>query len=78
MKVDLKTVKTNETQPEIPIKVLRKLVDRFQDKPNDYKITFTYVMTACFPTVYNNIISYCKDCYTQGYIKGKEDVKNEN
>ena len=78
MKVDLKTVKTNEIQPEIPIKVLRKLVDRFQDKPNDYKITFTYVMTACFPTVYNNIISYCKDCYTQGYIKGKEDAKNEN
>ena len=78
MKVDLSAVKTNEVEPEIPLKVLRKIVNKFEDKPDDYKLNFTYIMTACFPTVFNNIMSYCKDCYTQGYIKGKEEAKNEN
>lgn len=77
MKFDTKKVKTDETQPEIPIKVLRKLTDRFKDKPDDYKLTFTYIMTACFPTVFNNIMSYCKDCYMQGYMDGKRS-KNED
>ena len=78
MKVNLKDVKTLEVEPEIPLKVLIKIVNKFEDKPNDYKLSFTYIMSACFPTVFNNIMSYCKDCYTQGYIKGKEDAKNEN
>lgn len=75
MKVDLNKIKTEEVEPEIPLKVIRKITKKFEDKPDDYKLTFTYIMTACFPTVFKNIMSYCKDCYTQGYIKGKEDAK---
>ena len=75
MKVDLNKIKTEEVEPEIPLKVIRKIAKKFEDKPDDYKLTFTYIMTACFPTVFKNIMSYCKDCYTQGYIKGKEDAK---
>ena len=75
MKVDLNKIKTEEVEPEIPLKVIRKITKKFENKPDDYKLTFTYIMTACFPTVFKNIMSYCKDCYTQGYIKGKEDAK---
>ena len=77
MKTDLKDIKTNEVEPEIPIETLRKITTKFKDKPNDFKLSFTYIMTACFPTVFNNIMSYCKDCYTQGYIAGQRS-KNEN
>jgi hypothetical protein len=77
MKPNLKDIKTNEKEPEIPIKVLRKIVNRFNDKPDDYKLSFTYIMTACFPNVFNNIMSYAKDCYTQGYIAGQRS-KNED
>ena len=78
MEVDLKKIKTEEIEPEIPIEVLRKITTKFEDKPNDFKLTFTYIMTACFPTVFNNIMSFAKDCYTQGYIKGLEDGHNES
>lgn len=77
MEIDLTNIQTNETEPEVPIKVLRKILSRFNDKPNDFKLGFSYIMTACFPTVFDNIMSFCKDCYTQGYIKGKEDGQNE-
>ena len=77
MKVNLKDIKTKEVEPEIPIKILRKITKKFEKEPDDFKLSFTYIMTVCFPTVFNNIQSYCKDCYTQGYIKGKEDGQNE-
>lgn len=79
MNVDLKDIKTNVEQPEIPLSVLRKIVKKFESQPDTFRLTFTYIMTACFPTVFENIMSYCKDCYTQGYIIGlKEGKDNES
>lgn len=78
MDVDLKKVQTNEVEPQVPIRVLRKITANLKDKPDNYKLNFTYIMTACFPTVFKNIMSYCKDCYMQGYLQGKEDAKNES
>ena len=76
MKFDPKQVQTLEKEPEIPIKVLRKITTKFQNEPDDFKLNFTYIMTACFPMVFKNIMSYCKDCYMQGYIDGQRS-KNE-
>lgn len=77
MKFDPKKVRTLEKEPEIPLKALRKVTAKFNGKPDDLKLSFTFIMTAFFPTVYNNIMSYCKDCYMQGFMDGKESMKNE-
>lgn len=78
MKFDKDKIRTNETEPEVPIKILRKIVYNFKDKPDTYRLGFVYLMTALFPTVYDNIMSYCKDCYMQGFMDGKESTKNES
>lgn len=67
--------------PYIPLSRLRKLVRNMSKSPDDMPITFEFLMTACFPTIWNTIQEYMKDCYTKGYIAGKEDaekVDNEN
>ena len=35
MDVDLKKVQTNEVEPQVPIRVLRKITNNFKDKPED-------------------------------------------
>lgn len=75
--IDLKKVKTDVEELTIPLSVIRKITKKFENQPDSFKLTFTYIMTACFPTVFKNIMSYCKDCYMQGYLQGKEDAKNE-
>lgn len=68
-------VKTNETMPYVPLKVLRNFVNHSKDLSGDTHITFEFLMTMCFPTIFETIQSYAKDCYTNGYIKGLEEGK---
>lgn len=64
----------------IPAKSLYRLNDLLKkDKVKDEDpISFELVLTALFPNVYSNIKRYTNDCYTQGYIQGLEDGRNEN
>lgn len=71
----------SNTNPEIePISLghLRKIVNKMRLAPDDTKISFEFLLTATFPTVWHNIQKYGKDCYTRGYLQGKGDLKDEN
>ncbi len=70
--------------PYIPLSRLRKLVRNISKSPDDMHITFEFLMTACFPSIWSTIQDYMKDCYTEGYLAGKaaagkdiEEDKNE-
>lgn len=71
----MKEVKTTETMPQVPVSQLRKLVQKTQMLEDDTPISFELVMTALFPTVYQNIQKYSNDCYTSGYLQGLKDAK---
>ena len=58
--------------PYIPLSHLRKLVRNMSKSPDDMHITFEFLMTACFPSIWKTIQDYMKDCYTAGYKAGKE------
>ena len=73
-----KPVKTTETMPTVPVKQLRLLVNKTKDLALNEPISLQLVLTALFPTVWNNIQEYCNDCYTSGYLQGLSDAKNEN
>ena len=75
---DSKKIKTQEKTQYVPISVLRNICKRFEKEPDNYKLAFEYIITACFPTIYKNIMSYAKDCYTQGYLEGMKVGKDEN
>lgn len=73
-----KKVKTTETMPEVPVRQLRKLVNRMENLKDDDKISLELVLTALFPSVWKNIQKYSNDCYTSGYLAGLKEGKNEN
>lgn len=77
----MKAKKTPSVQPEvkpIPLSVIRKITNRFKDQKDDFPLTFEYIMTACFPTVWNNIMKYGSDCYVQGYMQREKEEKKQN
>lgn len=72
-------IKTTEKMPTVPLSQLRKIISRMSDLDNDTKISLQFILTALFPTVWNNIQKYANDCYTNGYLAGLKDrEKNEN
>lgn len=75
---DKKGPKPMEDMPTIPISRLRRVVEKTSVLPPERRISLEFVLTALFPTVWNNIKKYASDCYTQGYLQGKEDALNEN
>lgn len=77
-KFDPKSIKTDEKPQYVPISVLRKICTKYENEPDNYKLAFEYVIGTCFPTVYKNIMSFAKDCYTQGYLEGLKVNKNES
>ena len=72
-------IKTTEKMPTVPLSQLRKIVSRTSDLDDNTEISLQFILTALFPTVWNNIQKYSNDCYTNGYLAGlKDKEKNEN
>lgn len=43
----------------------------------DMDISFEFIIASCFPKIYDNIKNRLAFEHTQGYIEGREDMKNE-
>ena len=75
----MKPIKTTEKMPTVPLSQLRKVVTHTSELDDNTEISLEFVLTALFPTVWNNIKKYANDCYTNGYLAGlKDKEKNEN
>jgi len=57
-------------EPHIPLHVLRRAIKQLEDQDDNTPLSFTFIMTLCFPTVADNIRTWGKDCYTAGFIDG--------
>lgn len=73
-----KKVNTTEVMPTVPLKRVLVFAKRLEQLTPETPITLELVLTALFPTVWENIKKYASDCYTNGYIQGLNDAKNEN
>lgn len=56
---------------------IRKMVNKLTLHSDDTDITFEFLLTFLFPTVWSNIKEEMRNQYTRGYVQGKEDAKNE-
>jgi len=56
---------------------LRKIVKKLDKFDDNTDITFEFLLTALFPSVWSNIQEEMRNQYTRGYLQGKEDSKNE-
>lgn len=56
---------------------LRKIVKKMDEHPDNTEVSFEFLLTALFPSVWNSIQEEMRKQYTRGYLQGKEDSKNE-
>ena len=56
---------------------LRKIVKKLNKLDDNADITFEFLLTALFPSVWGSIQEEMRKQYTRGYLQGKEDSKNE-
>ena len=63
--------------PSVYLSDLEKLVERTRKHVGEenVKISFEYILTALFPTSWNNIQSALSQQYTLGYIQGQKDAE---
>lgn len=57
---------------------MRKVLKKMENLPDKTEITFEFLLTALFPSVWYNIQEEMRNQYTKGYLQGKEDAKNEH
>ena len=69
-----KEIKSKEEMPFVPLSQLRRMINSLKDQPGDTKLTLVYILTAFFPSVWDNIVSYTNDCYMQGYLAGRKEA----
>lgn len=67
----------DEMIPPIPASQVRKIAEKLNGLSDDAPISFAFLMTATFPTVWDNIQKYTNDCYMEGYLAGREAAKND-
>lgn len=68
----------NEPMPTCPVRQLRKVYNKTLMMEDSAPITLEFLLTACFPTVWENINKAMNDMYTRGYIQGKKEVMDES
>ena len=56
---------------------IRKIVKKMDKHPDNADVTFEFLLTALFPSVWSSIQEEMRKQYTRGYLQGKEDSKNE-
>lgn len=68
-----------EYSEHITVAQLRKFYKKFKNYPDDTPISFETLMVAFFPKMFDNIMNYARQCYTNGYMQGfMEEKKDEN
>ena len=60
----------NENMPTVPMKRIRHLTETLRDVHDDTPISFQLVLTALFPTIWQNIERTMNDKYTEGFLEG--------
>jgi hypothetical protein len=65
--------------PSVYLSDLEKLVERTKKHVGEenIEISFEYILTALFPTSWNNIQAELSRQYTLGYIQGQKDAEEE-
>ena len=65
--------------PAVYLSDLEKLVERTRKHigNENVEISFEYILTALFPTAWNNIQASLSQQYTLGYIQGRKDTEEE-
>ena len=72
--------KNIETQvPSVYVSDLEKLAERVRKVTGEenVEVSFEFIIASLFPTSWKNIQMALTDQYTQGYIQGQKDVKEE-
>ena len=67
-----------EKMPTCPLMQIRKLYEKTSLMDEDAPISLELVLTACFPSVWENIKKALSDNYTEGYLAGLKENKNAN
>lgn len=62
----------------ITVGQLRKLTDKLKIYEDEAELTFEFIMSAFFPEALKRMNKYGNDCFTNGYIQGLKDGKNED
>lgn len=60
---------------------IKQIEDHYQDCPErleDVEVTFEYLVGSFFPRIIDNINSKMNDTYTQGYLQGLKDAKENH
>ena len=60
---------------------IKQIEDHYQDCPErleDVEVTFEYLVGSFFPRIIDNINSRMNDTYTQGYLQGLQDAKENH
>jgi hypothetical protein len=60
---------------------IKQIEDHYQDCPErleDVEVTFEYLVGSFFPRIIDNINSRMNDMYTQGYLQGLNDAKENH
>lgn len=70
--------KLNDTIPPITLGHLKKIINNMKVQTDEAPISFEFLLTATFPTVWDNIMEYAKECYTNGYAQALKEMKDEN
>lgn len=64
-KIDISIVKLSHLE-----KVVKNL--RRQSGTKDIDVSFEYICSSCFPTVWNNVQETLKDEHMKGFLEAKE------
>ena len=66
--------------PAVYLSDLEKLVERTKKHVGEenIEISFEYILTALFPTAWNNIQAELSRQYTLGYIQGQKEKEEES
>lgn len=60
---------------------IKQIEDHYQDCPErleDVEVTFEYLVGSFFPRIIDNINTRMNDTYTQGYLQGLKDAKENH
>lgn len=68
-----KNTTLGERSVNIPLKQIRMLTNKLSQYSDETLISLELVLTALFPTVFENVKAYGSDCYMKGYLQGKKD-----
>lgn len=61
---------------EVEIFKLEKIINIYK-KQKLKTISFETLIASCFKDIYRNIMNYCTEQYTKGYIEGVKDERNK-